>query len=174
MRIIPEELNKKIKREYKLRFLTVLFWVINIVLVITIALMSSSYLLIHLYEKAYVNKNTEQDARAIALENVIHEKIKNLYKVSKKIPSDQATSSALDISNKIFSYAGSGITIQSLEVLEGNTITLRGLAENRDSLLLFESKIKADGSFVDFAIPIESLARQKDIGFSVTFTYHEN
>jgi hypothetical protein len=64
--------------------------------------------------------------------------------------------------------------LSSIEITKESTIVLRATASNREDVLAFEKKLKADPVFKDFSVPIESLARQKDISIQVTFPYYEN
>ncbi len=172
MRIIPEDLNKKIKREYRLRFLNVFLIMISVVVLITTALVSSSYLLLYLYQKAYVKEGVLIGGEADNLQKEVETKTRGLFGVVKKIKEDDM--STIIVTEKIFAHARTFVTIQSLEILADNKVTLRVFAPNRNSLLAFEKNMKQDAYFEGFVVPVEALARQENINFSVTFTYDKN
>jgi hypothetical protein len=174
MRIIPEELNKKLKKEYRLRFFTLFLLYSSISIIVTVALISSSYLLLFLYEKAYVKKGIFVNNEILQLDKKNTQKIEDLYQLSRKINIENKVSSPISATRTLFDYAGNLISISSIEISQDSKITLRATASTRDSLIAFENKVKANPSFKDFDIPIEALAKQKDISFGVTFTYHEN
>lgn len=172
-RIIPPELNKKLKKEYQLRFFSITFFVITIIIFVNISLVSSSYFLLYLYEKAYVeNVKTMNNEESIKMKEVLNNKIDNLYYLSKSYV-QKGEISQLRVSTKIFELAGANIEIESIDIIE-NTITLRGSADTRDSMLIFQRKIKDEKMFEGFDVPIEVLAKQKDISFNINFTYVKN
>ncbi len=172
-RIIPPELNKKIKREYILRFFSILFLLISFVMLINISLVSSSYLLLYLYEKAYVqNPASSESEGALKMRGEINEKIEGLYYLANSyIKKDEVDQ--LMVSSKIFELAGDSVAILAIEINDKD-IVLRGLAKNRDELLIFQNKMKEQAIFEDFERPIEMLAKQKDISFNVNFSYVKN
>ena len=142
-RIISPELNKKLRIEYKLRFFTLLFFLISIAILINIALVASSYVLLYMYEKTYTEPVSPKKIEEISMNEEFTKKVSQVHALGQKVIFD-------------------------------TKITLRGIAYTRDSLIEFENKIKQDTSFKDFSIPIDAFTKQKDISFSVTFTYHEN
>jgi hypothetical protein len=173
MRIIPEQLNKKLKKEYKMRFFTLLFFCFSISILIILALMSSSYLLLHLYEKAYVKQSPSSDVQALELFQKNIQKINSLYQLSSKVI-ETDTFGPIDISRMVFEYSNDFLKISSIEISRDSKITIRGAATTRESLIDFENKMKSNSIFRDFTIPVETLTKQRDIGFGITFTYYEN
>ena len=171
-RIISDELNKKLKKEYRLRFFTLLFFILAGIVLINIAFVSSSYLLLHLYEKIYV-KNTSVNSVAVELYEKNKQKTEDLHSLSMKIPK-QENGSYTKIAQEIRVLAGEQITIHSLEILTASKITLRAQAKTREDVIEFQNRVERSGLFDNFSVPIEVLAKQKDIAFDVTFSYHEN
>lgn len=172
-RIISEEANKVLKKEYTLRFFSVLFFTLFVVICLNLAFISSSYLLLYLYEKAYVTNNSNATNETTELYQQVTQKTKDLNQLSSKISVDKKIST-VDVAGKIFENRGEGITIQSIEILSDSKITLRGVADTRDIILAFQNRMQQNPMFKDFSIPIESLAPQKDVSFNLTFTYYEN
>ena len=172
-RIIPEQLNKTLKKEYTLRFFSVLFFVLFLVIFLSLTFVSSTYLLLHLYEKAYVKNGSNTSNETTQLYQQVTQKTEDLYALSSKITIDKKIST-VDVAQKIFEKGGEGITIQSIEMLSDSKITLRGVANTREGILAFQNRMQQDPMFKDFSIPVESLARQKDVSFNLTFTYYEN
>lgn len=171
-RIISDTHNKKIKLEYKLRFFSVLFFWLGIALFLNLIFISSSYLFLVLYEKAYAlapstNEETTQK------NNEVKNSLNQVHALSQKIVTDPDTP-FVEMTNRLLEYAGTEVALASIEITKDSTITLRATALNREDVLSFEKKLKADPAFKDFSVPIESLARQKDISIQVTFTYYEN
>lgn len=176
-RIILEELNKKLKKEYKLRFFSVLFFTMTIVLLINISLISSSYLLLSSYEKSYTSDSSYlENEQKLKTREELNQKTFQVYTLIEKIP--QKTS-AIDakILELVFGYAENLIKLESIELLSEDTsvkISVRGTSLTREDLLQFQEVIKKDSRFTDFNIPVETLAKQTDVSFNVTFIYYEN
>jgi hypothetical protein len=140
---------------------------------LSLAFVSSTYLLLHLYEKAYVKNSSNTANETTQLYQQVVQKTEDLYQLSSKITIDKKINT-VDVAQKVFEKGGEGITIQSIEMLSDSKITLRGVANTREDILVFQSRMQQDPMFKDFLIPIESLARQKDVSFNLTFTYYEN
>jgi len=172
-RIIPPELNKKLKKEYRLRFFSIMFFIVTIIIFVNISLVSSSYLLLHLYEKAYAqNMKTTNNEESIKMKEMLNNKIDNLYYLSKAYVQNGEIDQ-LHVSTKIFELASTDIEIESIDIID-NAVTLRGKANTRDSMLVFQRKMKEEKTFENFDVPIEVLAKQKDIFFNINFTYVKN
>ncbi len=144
---------------------------------ITIALVSSSYLLLSLYEKAYVNETLNNKGEvATQLSDNFNAKVEQVHTLVQKIPTS-AYADNFQVMNALFQSANSGIKINAVEIMpeaQSTLITLRGEALTRDALLQFQDQIEQDARFEGFSIPIESLTKQRDISFAVNFIYHEN
>ena len=171
-RIIPEELNKILKKEYKLRFFTLLFFLIAFAICANVIFVSSSYLLLHLYEKAYAT-NISNNSETLKLNEELEKKITNLHALSRKIDASKKSSS-VQVVDTLFSYTKTGVSIQAVEILEDSKITIRGVADTRQDLISLQNSLQKTAMFKDFSVPVESLARQKEVAFNVTFTYYEN
>lgn len=176
-RIISEELNKKFKREYRLRFFSVLFFGLAITLIVNVSLVSSSYSLLTLYEKAYVSNNSNVHAsEALKMHEEFNSKLATTYVLANKIP-QYTQSITTQVVQILFDYAGNSVELSSLELVSEAPdikMNIRGVAKTREALLRFQDSIKQDGRFVDFDIPVETLTKQTDVSFNVTFIYHEN
>jgi Tfp pilus assembly protein PilN len=172
-RIIPEEINKILRKEYRLRFFTVLFFTISLIIIVNLTFVSSSYLLLYLYEKAYTTNTSNTNNESIKLNEEVKQKTEELYVLSRKIELSEKKTST-QVASDLFAYVQEGVLIQTLEIMEDSSITIRGTASTRQALIDFQDRLKQDPMFKDFSIPIETLARQKDVAFNVTFTYYEN
>lgn len=176
-RIISKELNNKLRQEYRLRFFALLFITLFAVIIINILLVSSSYLLLTLYEKAYTTSDSfKRNDELSQINKNFNTKLAQVYSLTKKIPV-QSNDLAIKVSTILFEYANKGIDLNAIEIVQTtnvSNITLRGVALTREDALLFQDKIKQDVRFKDFSIPIESLTKQRDISLNANFTYHEN
>jgi hypothetical protein len=76
----------------------------------------------------------------------------------------------------LFLYADGLVVIDAIELGRSGdqiTVSLRGSSASREGLLAFEERVLANTRFKGFSLPIETLAKQSDISFNVTFTYNE-
>ena len=78
-----------------------------------------------------------------------------------------------DIVNKIVSLKNKDIKIFSIDITEGDAITdkeitIKGIANTRDSLTLFEKDIKTDGFFSNVLFPVSNFIKNSDSEFSAT------
>lgn len=175
-RLITLELNKKLKKEYRLRFLSTLFFSLGLVFFIHMILALSSYILLNMYEKIYQKSLQADNGEALKQYEDFVARTSNIITLSKKIPK-QATVSATDIFEKIQTHGSNQISFNVFELQiaeDKKNITIRGAATTRDALIEFNDKMKTENAFSDFAIPLETLTKQRDISFEVTFTYNEN
>lgn len=177
-RILPEKIKKTLKREYNLRFFTILSFIFSLIIVLTLIFISPSYLLLHLYEKAYeVNGSATRVAEVTQMQEGRNNKINDLNSLSAKIPTNNEEIYA-KVSNLLINETQDYVSVDALEltpIASGKLkIVLRGGSTTRENLMTFESVINKNNSFKNFSIPIEVLAKQKDISFNLTFEYHEN
>lgn len=176
-RIILKELNKKLKREYKLRFFSVLMFCLSFVFIFNVFFVSPSYLLLYLYEKAYLlNDYSLGGEKKSKIFDDFNKKISQVYELAKKVPLKNQTIDT-NIAQILFVYSEDLVDLESIELLPEDLTTkvsIRGFAETRDSLIQFQDIIRKDNRFTNFDIPIETLAKQKDLNFNIIFNYDEN
>ncbi len=174
-RILTPESNKKIKREYRLRFLVALLAACAGSCVLAILFLIPSYALLDSYETAYSVSESDKAQEEIAEVNEEYtNRLAEVHELSGMIPeSSPGYARVLDM---LFSYEGGGLELSAVELQksgENVSVTLRGTAQTRDVLLAFDESISSNDSFSGFKLPIEALTKQSDISFNVTFNYHE-
>lgn len=175
-RIITEKSNKKLRREYRARFATALFTTLSFALFFVAVFFIPAYGLLHYYENSYSGMNSLDRKENTRLANEEYDKkLQETHELSQKILVSK--SDHLEIADILFAYAQDALVFDSLEferVPGATTISLRGLAPTRESLLSFERKIDSDKNFEGFEIPIDSLRMQTDIPFNISFTHYES
>lgn len=174
-RIITPETNVGLKKEYTIRFFTLLFFVLTLVICTHIILGISSYFLLTNYEEIYKNNLNNANTEIVQQNKYVIEQNTLLSGLIKKIPNTAPTSS-FEAYETIKKYAGADVLISAYEFFpEGKEtkITIRGTSISRDALISFENLMRKDPQFKDFKIPLETLTKQKDIAFNATFTYYE-
>lgn len=173
-RIIAQESNKKLKGEYRLRFATVLFSMLTVAVVITGVLLIPTYVLLDIYHKAYTRPELDGSSEVEQLNVEYMSKLNETHQLSERVM--QGDSVYLDVMDTLFSYAQGGVSIDAIDLSrseESVAITLRGMSATRDDLLTLERSVLANKKFKGFALPLETLTKQSDIQFNVTFTYNE-
>ena len=175
-RIITPKGNNFLRHEYKLRFFSLLFFGSSVVLMIHISLSVSSYILLNAHENTHINQD---DAAQIEANQKFEYFIKTLDdadKLSRSVIVNK-NDTYIEIFEKINSHKSFDVEINVFEIFfnkDQTEITIRGVSETRQSLVEFAERMRNDSSFKDFEIPFETLTRQRDIPFDVTFTYYEN
>lgn len=175
-RITTTKANTFLRREYKLRFFSVFFIGVSIILAIHVSLALSSYMLLSAYEKTYTNQDDEEQIKA----NQKREQLTLLLDETESLGAQiilQQQDSYSDIFETITVLKPDTVELNVFEVFfvdKEIEITLRGVAQTRQGLVNFGENMKKDTSFRDFVIPFETLTRQSDLPFDITFTYYEN
>jgi hypothetical protein len=173
-RIITQESNKRLRREYRLRFLTALFAVVGTVGVVTAALMLPSYVLLSSYRDAYARPVQEGSREIERLNEEYTDRLSETHELSSRVTYGDSAYS--DVMDTLFLYADGLVVIDAIELGRSGdqiTVSLRGSSASREGLLAFEERVLANTRFKGFSLPIETLAKQSDISFNVTFTYNE-
>jgi hypothetical protein len=174
-RIITSESNKRIKREYRLRFFVALLAACAAAGVLAILFLIPSYALLDSYETAYSVSDSGDAQEEVAQVNEEYtRRLAEVHELSGMIPDPgPGYSRVLDA---LFSYNDAGLEFDAVE-LQGTgdtvSVTLRATAQTRADLLTFDEAIRSDDDFSGFKLPIDALTKQSDISFNVTFNYHE-
>ncbi len=173
-RIITAESNKKLKSEYRLRFLIMLLLGMSAVTAFVAVLLAPSYVLLDSYESAYENfKTGSQHETLEKLNQEYASKLENVHALSQKIVRTKPQHTT--VLDTLFEYSDA-VTLNAIELSTADrvtTVVIRGFAPSRTDLLAFDGKIQSDERFTGFNLPIDVLTKQSDITFNVTFAYHE-
>lgn len=174
-RISTEKSNRRLRREYKLRFLTTCLFGIIISGILVLLAILPSYTLLNFYEKSYQNSETSTEQKNVQTMNQeYNQKLDSVYELSQNVNTKKTLH--INAIKKINEYSNGSIIFNAVEILNeenGVGITLRGQSVNREALLSFENKIQSDSNFSGFKIPIEALTKQTNISFNVSFKYYE-
>lgn len=70
---------------------------------------------------------------------------------------------------QVLKEKGAGVALTNLKWsnTKDATLTVSGLARDRQSLLAFESRLNASGNFSEVTLPVSNLAKERDIDFQV-------
>ncbi len=174
LHLLPDTQKKRVIKEYRMR--------IAIVIAIFIALISvaGTALLLPTYLSAVGSLNTVKNGNKIKQNSIdgikgnnLDEKIKNVdyglqaLKISQEIPNPN------EVYNTLMDGLQSGVVINRYSYMlvdnKSASISIDGVAGDRDTLVYFQNKLKAHEEFQGIEIPISSFAKKNNINFSIKF-----
>lgn len=171
--LIPAEAKKHLVREYWLRSVTVWFSLWAFALALGIFVLVPSYVLINLQVKAYSDSAQTADEKNANFESVG----KDLERASKTAGSlsEHFTESPItDYIKLLRSFESSSISITQISIdraVSGvSPIKMTGIAEDRQSLAAFRSRMLEDETIETVDLPISNLAKDRQIPFDLTVT----
>lgn len=169
--LIPPDAKRAVVIEYWIRVVTVWFVLVGLALVVTALMKTPTFVLVESqlrafsgeYEEAVDESNQFDEAqRAITDANQLAELLKGGNDTTE-------LSSIIAILDEI---AGDAVTIQNfdLNMTDGmvTKISIDGTAATRQALAGFSENIEAHPLFSDAELPISNLAKDRDIGFSIS------
>lgn len=177
LNFLPKKNKKEVILEYFLRvvfYLLMFIFLSNIVLII---LFTPSF-----FFAKYKNDTLNSQLESVKQKNITNGDdsvafIKNMNTLSTVLSADSKFILAdSDIIKKIVSLKNNNIKILSITITKENElgdkkILLSGIANNRDSLSLYEREIKIDGTFHSVIFPVSNFIKSSDLDFSVTLNY---
>ena len=173
--LIPESLKEKIKTEYRLR---------RLILVFIFALFIQATFLIFLYPSWLISSQKENEM-VLQTEKMNQSQLtSNISSTTNFIKSLNAKLSIMDstfeypqvvpIVNIILSKKTGSIHIDEFSYTTvsnaTSTLTLGGVSNTRESLVSFVRDLKDSGKFKVVDLPISNLAKNKDISFLINLT----
>lgn len=169
-KLLTEESKIKVAREYALRRLVVAVAAFSTALAVLAAGIFPSYVL----SKAKRSEEAAKANAALAGEGEVESSW-----FSDLIRKLEALTPGLDANPPSFVMEdavrerGTGIRITELtwsETQGVKSLAVSGIARDRQSLLTYESRLKASGHFSSVALPLSNLARERDISFQIKLT----
>ena len=173
--LIPESLKEKIKTEYRLR---------RLILVFIFTLFIQATFLIFLYPSWLISSQKENEM-VLQTEKMNQSQLtSNISSTTNFIKSLNAKLSIMDstfeypqvvpIVNIILSQKTGSIHIDEFSYTTisnaTSTLTLNGISNTRESLVSFVRDLKNSGKFKVVDLPISNLAKNKDISFLINLT----
>ncbi len=167
-KLLPDEGRHKAMAEYRRRRATLAVAALSVALLVGVVGSLSSYLLSKQVWVAGVTPSISKGEEAAALTKWLGLEKQKLAALSPKL--DQARVSALvaDLSSR----KPEGISITDLSWREtgnkeGVSLSVAGIAADRQSLLSFESALNISGEYAEVSLPLSSLKKEKDISFQM-------
>lgn len=170
--LTPEE-KKKVKSEYRFRLLTTIAALISgIGLFGILSLIPALILTSSERDTANSNLNLAAESSKVdsdALKNwALTMRQKLIYLTPNKTP-DLPYEWYL----KVLAEKPSGVTLNNLTYQDQSNkiaIRIRGVAKDRETLILFQNKLDQSGNFVNFTFPVDTLAKDTNIDFDFSLT----
>ncbi len=173
--LLPDNLKRKVKSEYRLRLSSVvlvftLFVQVSFLFFIFPAWLGSSYkekeaiTQKDLLDKSLLILDTKTVSSAITTLNMKLNVINSVLQYPKVLP--LVNSLLAKITGQIYI---NGLTFESTSAKTG-TVAIRGISSNREALVVFVKKIQDSGLFKSVDLPISNFTKDKNIDFSVSMT----
>jgi hypothetical protein len=169
--ILPEKNKKEIKKTYLSLFFIRLFLALSIVLFITLILQATIFFAIYSEKKAsslLYEKNKKEEIEKM-LEKYTAE-LTELKEMNKKFDIDDGSN--LDTVNFLFSLKTKEIVFNSIQItkqIENKKIDIAGNSSNREALIDFVKTLENNESIEGVNFPVESLTKNTDVPFSLSF-----
>lgn len=177
--LLPEEEIRKLRKEYRIRFIIILFFFISCAIIIGILSLFPSYILSRNQgsqaEKSREELQKSREERGIAQ---VEKELDQSKKIINEIDAELPKAVFSDLVTSIASHRTSSILISDFELkstqAKGTTtveIVIQGKALTRDALLSFKKSLDQDKRFSSAELPISDLARSKDIPFAIRLIF---
>ncbi|HVU06464.1 MAG TPA: PilN domain-containing protein [Candidatus Paceibacterota bacterium] len=168
---LPRSYRPEVEKEYRKRVFAVAFALGAVLMLSAAALAAPSYIILSAKRAAAslsATKTTAAGAEGNAsLESRIRD-IKAKIGVLKTVADSKSIVSVLD---RLVGQITPGIILtgMTLKRSEGpGGILVSGSAATRDALVAFSKSLQGEPSFQNVALPVSSLAKSSNIGFSIT------
>jgi len=177
--VLPQEEKIAIQKEYRVRRLIVIGVFFIITLIIGLILLFPSYLVsqINAQNTASLLEAIQQELQKSKSHVATPEDISALRE---KIALLNAAKSSVSVSNLfsiIVAKKGNAVQLSNFTFKKNSDGTLElavgGNARTRDALTQFSRALEADPAFSAVDLPISSLAKDKDIDFTMTITVRQ-
>lgn len=179
MNLLPETEKKLIKKGLNLRFLIVFSLLVALALLVGIVSLVPAFVL----AKAKLMETTllaqaENHSRTIETEKIlaVPEEIKSKTEIFlKSIPKFRVA----EIFYLIAKDLPAGVVVKSVSFAgqsAGQTpreVRVSGVSGDRQSLIAFSDKLRAESLFVGVEVPVSSLTREKNLPFSIKIKLSE-
>ena len=174
-KLLTEEGRDKVRREYRTRRTILMLLALILVLVVGVIGLLPSYILSNIREKEALER-----VRVLSNANIVGENGVELQtwllETNRRL---KALSPALDTDrpsnfvDKVLEQKVTGIKITGfswMKVKDKTTLSVSGVAEDRQRLVMFENKISSSGHFSSVTLPISDLAKDRNITFQIKFS----
>lgn len=174
--LLPPQARKHVLTEYWLRTISVWLLLVVVVGVLILTLLFPTYILIKLQLQA--RADTYQQVE------VEHENFQSAQVEIRRTNTNAAllanaadTQSFSEILDALLRLQSEAIFVQNVAMQRADEavqeITVTGQADTRDALAAFRNQLEASPLFTAADLPLENLARDRDLPFQITITIAE-
>lgn len=174
MNLLPQEEKEILKKGFRLRvfvllniFLAIFFLAASIFLFPSYFLAKEQLSIIYSLDTSIKPKDEDTIAKTLLVPTELENKMRFF-------DTNYRNKKAADVIAEAINLKNGGIKITSIlfsKTPEGPeskvTLVISGRADKRDSLISFQSALKDSGKFQSVDVPVSSLAKDKDLPFSV-------
>lgn len=166
--LIPTEAKRQITLEYWIRVASVWLCLLGAAALTIVVLNVPSYLLIQNQLQAFGSKYANASMQQTSFEKVETD-ITRANNAAVLLASTNKFQAMVPVVEKIEALTNEGIELSDFTVARKEraieSVEVRGVARDRESLVLFSNTIEADEDFVSADLPLSNLAKDSDIPF---------
>lgn len=174
--VLPENEKVLLRKEYRIRLVTVVLFIVSILLVVGVFLLTPFYILaqdkitaLEIQLKQYDQSKT--DSSADDLTKIISEINQNLELLN----SEPSRTSIVDnVLSPILSARSNNIKISrifySIKMDGKSMVELNGIAVDRVALRSFEDALRKNPNIESTKLPVSNFTKKSDIDFSINIT----
>ena len=174
--LIPPQAKKQLTRIYWFRQLTTWMIVWSIAFCVGLVLLWPTYLLLSGTNAAYTATSASAGERTATYDEMVTKLNQSNAQARLVIINQQAPNLSTIISD-VWDQVGSGVSISGINIVRQDKAILpfmvTGEASNRQTLAAFRDRIVALPNVESVNLPIENLAQNQDISFTLTVTYNQ-
>jgi len=171
--LIPPKAKKNLLVEYWVRVLAVWLILWGITLLVNAGLLWPVYVLVDSQTDAYEISAQLASEKVLNYENASTELVRASQQARYVVDESQISKLSTYIT-LLQNLQGEGVEFNRISITRGDQvitpISLSGVAESREALAAFRDRLLADEQIETVDLPINNLARDRDIGFSITIT----
>lgn len=174
LHLLPDTQKKRVLKEYRMRIVAVVFILITLLSIAGVVLLLPSYLSavgsLNLVKNG--NKIKQSSIESLKGSN-FDDKLKNVDYGVKALKITQQIPGSIETYNNLNEDAPAGVVINkyfyTLTDDKNASVGIDGIAQDRETLIAFQNKLKEHKEFQGIEIPISSFTKKKDINFSIKF-----
>lgn len=171
--LIPPSAQVQVTKEYWIRVVSVWLFLVGTAIFLVTILNIPSYVLVHnqldTYLLEFTNAATNKDSFTAAEASIVRTNT-----IAMLLAKPQDGISFTEVVSELEKSKSTGIIIFDFAITKVKdviaTITITGQADSRESLSLFRDTLDANPSFGKVTLPLSSLAKDKEIPFTITIT----
>ncbi len=170
--LIPTNAQKQIKREYRLRVVTVWAVLLASSFVVIAALTVPLYVLVDSQLEASGLEYEQASLDATAM-NEAKEKLVHANETAKLLAQKKTAVPFSNVFDALESLTDSAVSITSVaytpDVKEGTPqVVIQGVASSRASLADFQTRLESHALFENIVLPLSNLVQDRDITFEIS------